>query len=122
MPDNLKNALIRVYTMDMRRNHGNVVVAEILFRRVDVKIHGYTANVAGAVLIDAGDALQPIADMVQRAVGFLVFIRSTDALVWVVTRADMGVTGYWTVEMIPWIDHLRAISRPDDDIIREAHR
>jgi hypothetical protein len=126
MPDNLRNTLVRVYTCDMRRNVGNVVVAEINFRRVEMPtaVAGTSAgrtSVRGAVLIDNTGSLGPIADLVRRTVGFLVFIRATDELLWCPVKADMMAGDYWTVEMVPWIDYLRAASLPDENIIRKAH-
>ena len=124
MPNSLRNTLIRAYTMDMRRNHGNVVVAEVLFRRVSfypLTKPGQSFDVPGAVLIDSGDALTPIGRAVGAGMGFLVMIRATDELLWVPTRADMSVGDYWTVEMVPWVEYLRASSDPDEDVIRKAH-
>lgn len=120
----LRNTLIRAYTMDMRRNHGNVVVAEINFRRVTfypATKPGGSQNVSGAVLIDDGDALSSLGAAVARGIGFLVFILNTDELLWLPTRADQDVTGYWTIEMVPWIDYLRASADDDDEIRRKAH-
>lgn len=124
MPDNLKNALIRVYDMSMRHNHGNVVVSEILFRRVEFPGAPEFPSIStpGAVLIDSAGSLGPIADLVRRNIGFLVFIRSTDAVLWVSVRADMLAGDYWTIELVPWIEYLRAASSPDDEIIRRAHQ
>lgn len=124
MPDNLKNALIRVYDMSMKRNHGNVVVSEVLFRRVEFPGSAMFPSIStpGAVLIDSAESLGPIADLVRRNIGFLVFIRSTDALLWVSVRADMMAGDYWTIELVPWIEYLRAASLPDDQVIREAHK
>lgn len=122
MPDSLRNTLIRAYSMDMRRNHGNVVVAEILFRRVDWTLHNLgPRNDRGAVLIDSSDALGPIADAIRRGTGFLILIRATDELLWVPTRADMTAGDYWTIELVPWIDYLRAAAPTDDAVIRMAH-
>ena len=124
MPNSLRNTLIRAYTMDMRRNHGNVVVAEVLFRRVSfypLTKPGQSFDVPGAVLIDSGDALTPIGRAVSAGYGFLVMIRATDELLWVPTRADMSVGDYWTVEMVPWVEYLRASGDPDEDVIRKAH-
>lgn len=123
MPDSLRNTLVRAYSMDMRRNHGNVVVAEVLFRRVDWNLHNLGArNDPGAVLIDSSDALGPIATAIRQGIGFLVLIRATDQLLWLPTRADMTAGDYWTIELVPWIDYLRAAAKPDADIIRNAHQ
>lgn len=121
----LRTPLIRAYTMDMRRNHGNVVVAEINFRRVTfypATKPGSAVNVPGAVLIDDGDAIAPLAGAVARGIGFLVMVYATDELLWVPTRAEQDITEYWTIEMVPWVDYLRANALDDDEIIRKAHR
>lgn len=124
MPNSLRNTLIRAYTMDMRRNHGNVVVAEVLFRRVTfypMTKPGQQCDVPGAVLIDAADALGHLGTAVGRGIGFLVMIRATDELIWVPTRADLGIGDYWTIELVPWVEYLRASADSDEDIIRRAH-
>lgn len=124
MPDNLRNVLVRVYDMSMRRNHGNVVVAEINFRRVEQRSATPMLpqlSCRGAVLIDSSGALGPIANLVRQCIGFLVYVRSTDELLWLPLRAEMSVGDYWTIEMVPWIEYLRACSLPDDEIIRRAH-
>jgi hypothetical protein len=119
---NLRNVLVRAYSMDMRRNHGNVVVSEALFRRVDWDLHNLgPRNNPGAVLIDSTDALGPVATAIRKGTGFLILIRATDELLWLPTRADMSAGDYWTVECIPWVEYLRAAAVPDDDIIRAAH-
>lgn len=119
----LRSALIRVYSLDMRRHHGNVVVAEVLFRRVTFQA-AYMANVdiPGAVLIDDDGALGPISTAVRAGVQVLVAIRQTDELLWVPVKADLNPTGYWAIEMAPLVDYARAALRPDEDIIREAHQ
>lgn len=124
MLNSLRNTLIRAYTMDMRRNHGNVVVAEVLFRRVTfypMTKPGQQCDVPGAVLIDAADALGHLGTAVGRGIGFLVMIRATDELIWVPTRADLGIGDYWTIELVPWVEYLRASADSDEDIIRRAH-
>lgn len=126
MADNLRNTLIRVYTMDLRACHGNVVVAEVLRRRVMVRPlakPGTQHDLAGAVLIDQSAALNPIGTNIQAGVGFLVLIRATDELIWVPTRADMMAgADYWTIEMVPWVEYARASMEPDDEILRKAHQ
>lgn len=120
----MKNTLIRAYTADMRRNHGNVVVAEINFRRVTfypLTTPGGSFNVPGAVLIDASDALAPLAGAVNRGIGFLVMVYATDELLWIPTKAEQDITEYWTIEMVPWVDYLRASAEDDDEIVRKAH-
>ena len=124
MPDKETNVLIRAYTMDLRRNHGNVVVAEMLRRRVDFHPNPHraeTRNTPGAVLIDSSDALGAIGGAINREIGFLLLIRSTDELLWLPTRADMMAGDYWTIEVVPWLEHVRAASLPDAEIIRRAH-
>jgi hypothetical protein len=121
----MRNTLIRAYTMDMRRNHGNVVVAEINFRRVSYNVltkPGQQFNTSGAVLIDAGEALAPIGGAIQRNVGLLVMVYQTDEVLWIPTRADLGVSEYWTIEMVPWVDYLRDAAVDDDELIRLAHQ
>ena len=125
MPNSLRNTLIRAHTMDMRRNHGNVVVAEILFRRVSFHppgMPGAAHDVPGAVLIDAGAALAPIARAVGLRIGHLVMIRATDELLWIPVRADMSVGDYWTIDMVPWVEYLRASTDTDDNVLRRAHQ
>lgn len=120
----LRNPLIRAYTMDMRRNHGNVVVSEINFRRVTffpAAKPGGSVNVPGAVLIDASEALSPLGGAVRQGIGFLVMVYATDELLWVPTRAEQDITEYWTIEMVPWVDYLRANALDDSEIIRKAH-
>ncbi|ABW88466.1 hypothetical protein SEA_HAIL_71 [Mycobacterium phage Hail] len=124
MPDSLRDTLIRAYTMDMRRNYGNVVVAEVLHRRVDYHAltkPGQSFNTRGAVMIDAAAALAPLANAVRRGIGMLVMIYATDELLWIPTRADLSVGDYWTVEMVPWVEYLRASAVSDDEVIRKAH-
>lgn len=124
MSEPLKNTLIRAYTMDMRRNHGNVVAAEINFRRVTfypATKPGASSNVRGAVLIDDGDAIAPLAGAVRRGIGFLVMVFNTEELLWIPTRAEQDITEYWTIEMVPWIDYLRASADDDEEIRRKAH-
>ncbi|WP_431231509.1 hypothetical protein ACQ856_18275 [Mycolicibacterium psychrotolerans] len=120
----LRDALIRAYTIDMARCHGCVAVAEILFRRVTFTITGQPGNhnTPGAVLIDSGDALGPIANGVTRGNRFLVMVAETDELLWLPTRADLGVGDYWTIEMVPWVEYLRNAVDPDHEIIRKAHQ
>lgn len=120
MPEHLRNTLIRVFDMGLARNYGNVVVAEVLRRRVDYGPY-QQYNTPGAVLIDSTEALGPIADMVRRSDRFIVIIRSTDELLWIPTRADLSAGDYWTVEMVPWAEYLRAALKPDEQVIREAH-
>lgn len=121
----LRDTLIRAYTMDMRRNHGNVVVANITRRRVDFQPlakPGQTFDVQGAVLIDGPESLGPIAAAVRQGIGFLVMIRATDELLWVPVLAEQDITGYWRIELVPWIDYLRASASTDEQIIREANQ
>lgn len=121
----LKNPLIRAYSMDMRRNHGNVVVSEINFRRITfypLTKPGSSANVPGAVLIDDGAALAPLGGAVMRDIAFLVMVYTTDELLWVPVRAEQDITEYWTIEMVPWVEYLRASAVADEEIIRRAHQ
>lgn len=127
MADNLKNALIRVWSKDLGRNYGNVVIAEVLRRRVDapVPVRGtrvvYRRDFPGAVLIDAGEALQPIADAFRRNHDFLITIAQTDELIWTPTNVSKSIADYWTIELIPYVDHLRTCLQSDTEILKAAH-
>lgn len=124
MADSLRDTLIRVYSMDMRHNHGNVSVAEILHRRVTYTPLGTTGvhDTRGAVLIDGPASLGPIGQAIGSGYGMLVMIRATDELLWVPTRAEMNIAEYWTIEMVPWVEYLRAASITDEEVIRRAHQ
>lgn len=115
---NLRNTLIRAYTMDLSRLHGCVVVAEINMRRIEYR----TQSIPGAVLIDSGEALGKIADACRAAVGFLIIIRATDELIWTPVRAELSAGDYWAIELVPWVEHCRLNLISDDEIIRRAHQ
>lgn len=127
-PNSLRNALIRVYSTDLRKNLGNVVVAEVLFRRVNFRSgmapdgRGQTIDVPGAVLIDADTALGKLSTIVRTGTHITVVIKQTDELLWLPVTADLNQTGYWAIEMVPLVDYARAALKPDEDIIREAHQ
>lgn len=126
--DSHRNALIRAYTIDMGHNYGNVVVAEVLRRRVAFHVHtkpGQQFDTSGAVLIDATDALGPLGQVISASgtqANILMVIRATDELLWLPTKAELGITDYWTIEMVPWIEYLRAASLSDEEVIRRAHQ
>ena len=125
MAGELRNILVRVYTMDMRRNYGNVVVANVTQRRVSFQPlarPGMSFDVPGAVLIDSKECIGPLANAVANGIGCLVMIRATDELLWVPTKAELDMTEYWRIEMVPWVEYLRASSESDEDIIRKAHQ
>lgn len=117
MVSNLRNTLIRAYTMDLRRLHGCVVVAEINMRRVEHR----GQSMPGAVLIDSADALGTIADAVRKTLGFLIVIRSTDELLWIPIRSELSAGDYYTIELVPWVEHCRLNLISDDEVIRRAH-
>lgn len=122
-PNSLRNALIRVYTSDLRKNLGNVVVAEVLFRRVNFRTgRGQAIDVPGAVLIDADAALGQLSTIVRTGTHVTVVIKQTDELLWLPVEAELNPTGYWSIEMVPLVDYARAALRPDEDIIQEAHQ
>ena len=121
MADNLRNTLIRAWSMDMKVNHGNVVVAEVLRRNVDAPVDGrFFPFHNGAVLIDADAAIGPIARMCGRN-GYLITIRDTAEFLWCPIAAHLAAGDYWTVEMVPWVEFQRQLSLPDAEIIRRAH-
>lgn len=124
MGSNLRNVLVRAYDMALRQNFGNVVVAEINFRRVEHAASPMIPSIstAGAVLIDDTAALGPIANLVRRCIGHLIFIRCTDEVLWLPIKAEMSAGDYWAIEMVPWVEYARAMSAPDDEIIRRAHQ
>lgn len=127
MPDMVRDALIRVWSQDMRQNYGNVVVAEVLRRPVDATVllagdarHNQSFP-NGAVLIDNNESLGTLATMIRARHHILVTIRSTPEFVWFPTAGYRSITDYWTIELAPWVDYLRAGSKSDDTIIREAN-
>lgn len=123
MARDIRNALVRVFSMDLTRNHGNVVVAEILFRRVSFTAgsNGET-DAAGAVLIDNDGSLGPISTGIRAGINLCIAIRKTDELLWVPIRADLSPTAYWTVELVPLIEYARSALKSDEAIIASAHR
>jgi hypothetical protein len=131
MPDNPRNALIRVWSGDLLTNYGNVVVAEVLRRRVETLIPGrtgagahaaYRRDFPGAVLIDAADAIGNIAVAFQRGHTYRVTIAETDEYLWTPVAANMAAGDYWAIELVPTVEYFRACAVPDSEIIREAHQ
>lgn len=130
MPDNPRHTLIRVWSGDLSTNYGNVVVAEVLRRRVEFMvptlINGtpshYRRDFPGAVLIDSADAIGNIALAFQRGHTYRITIADTDEYLWTPVSANLGVADYWTVELVPTVDLARACAVPDSEIIREAHQ
>lgn len=118
----LRNALIRVYSTDLRHNYGNVVIAEVLFRRVTCLAVGGGIDVPGGVLLDDDAALGNLSTIVRTGAHVTVIIKQTDELLWLPVQAELNQTGYWSIEMVPLVDYARAALRSDDDIIREAHQ
>jgi hypothetical protein len=122
----LKNTLIRVWSKDLGRNYGNVVVAEVNLRRVNTLVPAvgaahYRRDFPGAVLIDDQAALEPVATAIRRNHSFVITIAATDVFMWTAVRADQDITGYYTVECVPYVELARACAVPDDLILKAAH-
>jgi len=126
----MKNVLIRAWSKDFSRNYGNVVVAELLERRVMTHVPILPGQIGrgsvgrdfpGAVLIDSGEALGPIAEAIRRGHDFLITIAATDVYIWKPVAANMSIADYWTVECVPWVEMARACAIPDSEILKAAH-
>lgn len=128
-----RNTLVRAWSADMAVNYGNVVVAEVLRRRVTTKVpmaaalDGRATHVQvdrdfpGAVLIDTDAAIGPIAAAFARGHTYRITIADTNEYAWVPVAAYRAVGDYWTIECVPYLEHHRAMQPTDSDIIRKAH-
>lgn len=125
-----RHSLIRVWSGDFTTNYGNVVVAEVLRRRVDVMvptlINGtpshYRRDFPGAVLIDSDDAIGPVANAIGRGHTYRITIADTDEYAWTPVSTNVAAGNYWTIELVPMVELMRACAVPDSEIIREAHQ
>ena len=127
---NPRNALIRVWSGDFSTNYGNVVVAEVLRRRVEVMVptivggipSHYRRDFPGAVLIDSDDAIGPIAQAVARSHTYRITIADTDEYAWTPVAAHRAAGDYWTIELVPMVEFMRACAIPDSEIRKQAHQ